>query len=97
MVRDEVGRSIKDSSWGESIKSEMLSRGYEQWNDGTWHDRRCPNRWMTDQAAASWIAIRHDNFNDGFDAALEWCMIQLRAHKYKGDAMKRIQEELNMG
>lgn len=102
MVRDEVGRKINDGPWGAVIDEEMEKRKYDKVNLPElgitgYQNREWRKDFISENAASHWIAIRHDNFNDGFDAGLEWCMMQLRAHKYKGDAMKRIQEELDMG
>lgn len=100
MVRDDIGRSVKDSSWDDAVQEEMEKRRYDkvylpELGISGYQSRDWRKDFISENAARHWISVRHDNFNDGFDAGLEWCMMQLRAHKYKGDAMKRIQEELD--
>lgn len=89
MVRDEVGRKA------DTVREEMALRGYKQDRGGTWVSKEYPRRQLSTEAANHFIAIRHDNFNDGFEAGLAWCMTQLRAYHTKPQAMRRIEEELN--
>ena len=95
MIRDVVRQGLPHCcTLDEVVYEEMKARGFNLKGD-LWVNRLYPDETISHRCAVHMFTIKCDNYNDGFDAGLEWCKMAIDKAENEKEAKEIIDQELN--